>query len=1349
MDSEINAGGYNAEGFDDAESEDLVHDEAAYDGDFEDDDFDYGDFADEDDEDSEYFEAEYDDDTGGGAEENSDEAESGNENGNGNDSKDDLKSFRKDWRRIFNPYVLQIGEEKFKSGAVSSFSCGLRFAKACIKEKKKSYIVSVINAPGSVKEDWTDAQFTCSCDDQWPVVDVAGKRTLFVCSHMAALMFCWEEEHGPWMVRETAEERDQRLQKEKEEAEKEEKMRIMRKEKSISKQAIEFFPENGREGVYFDVRRIVEKEETTLYSLKQAASLWKKAKIELQEPELGYGMDGAPVLRAKGSVKVPFAQTRICRVVVSYDRLRLHNCHCRSFYPDQSGPLCEHELLLLRMLRAYTEKYNPGDATDQAAADFLQEMVTASVVPEETEEDVPEEKPKIVEIYPRITVEKDAPQLSFKIGLAGGKSVMLRNFRDLVAAYDERREAGVSKTFSIDFSTMDFTEQGQRYMTFIRRRVSETDSMNDRLQARAAYSPAISVQSKELLQGSVLDRFYEISEGTQCEFQDKKRNLNGVLRIGHSDIRVSLRIVRLPETGPLLGASVTGSMPALLEGSGELYTLNEKSLSRITRDESEALRPFRKAADSLGNIRFQVGRDKLAEFYYRTIPRMLEKPYIDIEDTCAAEVEALLPPEPNFRFRLDMGEGVVLCVCEVSYGSGWEGLSPGGQDQRPEAEENAQGRDRDQEQRVVTVLAGFFPYFDSKKKTFWMQDEDDGLYRLLTEGLPELSRYGETLGSSVFKRTSLRPVPAVRVGVSVESGLLDISVLSKDMSSEELLEALESYRQKKKYYRLKSGDFLSLGRQEQMDALESLIEGLDISPQQLIGGNVTLSMYRALYLDSLLEEHECLVGNRDRTYRQLVKNFRTIRDADYEPPEEQAEILRPYQVYGYKWLRTLAAAGFGGILADEMGLGKTLQTISLIQALHDEGEKGCCLVVCPASLVYNWQEEFARFAPKLDAHPAAGTAGVRKSFLKGLAQNPPDVCITSYDLLRTDIDLYKNYEFSLMVLDEAQYIKNQKAAMTKAVKIVKARRRFALTGTPVENRLAELWSIFDFLMPGFLYSYREFSANFETPITKNHDEAATAKLKRMVSPFILRRLKSDVLKDLPPKLEEVRYTRFEEAQRKVYDGQVVRMKQLLAQTGKDDKIRVLAELTRIRQICCDPSLLLEDYKGGSAKRKACMELVETAIGGGHRMLIFSQFTSMLALLEEDLKGANIPYYVITGATPKESRVRLVRDFNEGTTPVFLISLKAGGTGLNLTGADMVIHYDPWWNVAAQNQATDRAHRIGQTSQVTVYRLIVKDTIEEKILNLQEAKKDLSDAVLSGESSSITQMSNEELLELLQ
>lgn len=287
-------------------------------------------------------------------------------------------------------------------------------------------------------------------------------------------------------------------------------------------------------------------------------------------------------------------------------------------------------------------------------------------------------------------------------------------------------------------------------------------------------------------------------------------------------------------------------------------------------------------------------------------------------------------------------------------------------------------------------------------------------------------------------------------------------------------------------------------------------------------------------------------------------------------------------------------------------------------------------------------------------------------------------------------------------------------------------------------------------MPGFLYSAHEFDNKLGTPITKFQDEAATEKLKKMTAPFLLRRRKEDVLKDLPEKLEEVRYVPISGEQQKLYDAEVLKLKGEILEGGATagGRVKVFAELTRIREICCDPSLLFENYDGESAKREAVLGLVHQAMDGGHRMLLFSQFTSMLALLEQDLVREKIPYFLLTGSTPKEKRIQLVHQFNEGDVPVFLISLKAGGTGLNLTGADVVIHYDPWWNLAAQNQATDRTHRIGQTKQVTVYRMIMKGTIEEKILQLQETKRDLAESVLSGDAASLSSLTPEELLALL-
>ena len=349
--------------------------------------------------------------------------------------------------------------------------------------------------------------------------------------------------------------------------------------------------------------------------------------------------------------------------------------------------------------------------------------------------------------------------------------------------------------------------------------------------------------------------------------------------------------------------------------------------------------------------------------------------------------------------------------------------------------------------------------------------------------------------------------------------------------------------------------------------------------------------------------------------------------------------------------------------------------------------------------------------------------------------------------------MYQQLTFAYQIIDEAQFIKNATTKAAKAVKQISSDFRIALTGTPVENHLGELWSIFDYLMPGYLYSYKRFHVTFEIPIVQIGNPDALERLQKLIAPFVLRRLKKDVLKDLPEKLEKNMFTPLTGEQEDLYRAHVQRLEVLLSKQSQEEfnqsKIEILAELTKLRQLCCDPALLYENYQAGSAKLDLCLELIQNAISGGHKMLIFSQFTTMLDGIAERLKQKNIPYYVLKGSTPKQERMQLVNTFNQDETPVFLISLKAGGTGLNLTAADIVIHYDPWWNTAVQNQATDRAHRIGQKNKVLVYRLIAQNTIEEKILRLQEKKAQLADQILGGETTKNPAFSREELLALLQ
>ncbi len=435
--------------------------------------------------------------------------------------------------------------------------------------------------------------------------------------------------------------------------------------------------------------------------------------------------------------------------------------------------------------------------------------------------------------------------------------------------------------------------------------------------------------------------------------------------------------------------------------------------------------------------------------------------------------------------------------------------------------------------------------------------------------------------------------------------------------------------------------------------------------------------------------------------------------------------------------------------------GKTIQILSVIvdYVQKNRENRKASLVVSPSSLSLNWQNEATKFADGLKTLVIRGTLAERKEKIKDIEKY--DLVITSYDLLKRDIELYKekDYQFKYVIADEAQYLKNSNTQNAKAIKQIKSETRYALTGTPIENSLAELWSIFDFIMPGYLFGYRKFKNTYETPIIKGEDEAAMSKLKMLIEPFVLRRNKKEVLKELPEKTVTVLDNEMGEEQRNIYLNYLLRAKQEISEQidlngYESSRMQILAALTRLRQICCHPSLFIKDYNEGSSKLEQCMEIVQEAVNGGHKILLFSGYTSMFEIIEKELKQSNIKYFKLTGSTKVEERMKLVDEFNENPEiQVFLISLKAGGTGLNLTGADMVIHYDPWWNVSTENQATDRAYRIGQRNNVQVYKLITKNSIEEKIYKLQEKKAKLADEMLDTKTKFVSKLSKEEIMEL--
>ena len=1041
----------------------------------------------------------------------------------------------------------------------------------------------------------------------------------------------------------------------------------------------------------------------------------------------------------------------IAEVTFSRDRVQRLRCpvyrckgYFRTYYDRDNMDICEHCLALLIRAEEELREKRDWDATDRQARrlidGFWNRYRDEALIGGEDAE--PGRTGLTVRLEPRLEDTGDALELGFRIG-TDEKLYVLKDPEALVEAVRDGGEFSPGSRLKLHFAVDRFGGTDRAYYDLIRQAVLEKQVHDTGGSGRTRKLQGIR------LYGALLDDFYELALDRQLNYKTPEGD-RGFLQVCAEPPQIHLEL-SCDETddGRFHGMILRGELPRILDGVHARYCLMYGVLSRIDGERLRVLEPLL-SDGARTRLNMHIGRNFLSDFYYHVLPALSDS--IDINEPDRDKVLPYLPPQVQFCFYLDAVDGIPLCRPEARYGetvsfSLTDWAREASSDSRQRKELQMESRDQMQESAVLLKLLQYFPENRGNGELYSSEDEDS-IFRVLTEGVDLLWRLGEVMSTARFDALRVRRSVKVQVGVSLESDIMDLKISSEDVSLEELAAILRSYRLKKKYHRLKNGDFVRMD--DAIGELAALTDSLQLSKKDLLSGDMTVPAYRALYLEQVLEQANGLYATRDRRFRQLVKDFQTVRDSDFEVPDELAPVLRPYQVYGYKWLRTLKAGGFGGILADEMGLGKTLQIIAVLLSAKLEGEIGTSLIVCPASLVYNWVEEFRRFAPLLTVCPVEGTQPERQQILARSGRW--DVLISSYDHLKRDIPLYDDKLFLCEVLDEAQFIKNQSTAAAKAVKAVRAKHRFALTGTPIENRLSELWSIFDFLMPGFLYRYETFRGDFERPITRDGDEQLTARLRRMVAPFLLRRLKTEVLKDLPEKVEECRVVRFGEDQQRLYDAQVVRMKQMLDsetdESYKKSKIQILAELTRVRQICCDPKLLFDNYEGGSAKMEACLDLVRSAIEGEHRILLFSQFTSMLDLLKERLRQEDIRYYEITGATPKKERLRLVTDFNEGEVPLFLISLRAGGTGLNLTGADIVIHYDPWWNAAAQNQATDRAHRIGQQKPVTVYKLLAKDSVEEKIQQLQEKKLSLADEIISGDPVSFSSLSREDLLDLI-
>ncbi|MCF8567044.1 DEAD/DEAH box helicase [Alicyclobacillus tolerans] len=796
---------------------------------------------------------------------------------------------------------------------------------------------------------------------------------------------------------------------------------------------------------------------------------------------------------------------------------------------------------------------------------------------------------------------------------------------------------------------------------------------------------------------------------------------------------------------------------------------------------------MKRIMENEGMAEIPISTDALPSVVNEVIPGLKRMGQITVDKKIANRIvetplEAKLYLDGRLMRRSQTDKDVLTARLEFVYGDiAFDPLKPA-PSSHPDAEQIIV-RDRWQEENILQFLkqSGF-----EQQGPEWILQGEEPLYRFVLERLPKLREWMQVYATASVDAWVKPPImrPHSRVEIDTKMNWLDISFDMGDLDEHEILRVLQSMIEKKKYHRLRDGAFLSLADEafaQMGDFLEDLgIRASDLknSSQQIAdhrrrssahhdseqvhresGVGFRLPVFRALPL--IESKHETSTVKLGKHLRGWLDNLRHPDNLEAEVPAGLTASLREYQKFGFQWMKTLSQYGFGGILADEMGLGKTIQAIAyLLSERVDHVREGTsnrvqlgtkhestmeppfhppALIVCPSSLTFNWLNEIEKFAPELRAVVVTGDKIERQNILE--ASDSLDVMITSFPLLLRDVDVYQNQQFSALILDEAQIIKNHHTQTAQAVMAIRSSHRFALTGTPVENSLEDLWSIFHAIFPTLLGGLKSFSGLSSEAVAKR------------VRPFILRRLKRDVLRELPDKIEMLQSAELTTEQKKVYLAYLERVQQE-AQQGltvdgfQKGRFRILAGLTRLRQICCHPSLCIENYHGKSGKFERLMNMVDEYLSSNQRMLIFSQFTSMLDIIHHEMKKRNLRCFYLDGQTPAKERMELCQRFNEGDTPIFLISLKAGGTGLNLTGADTVILYDLWWNPAVEEQAADRAHRIGQKRTVQVVRMVTEGTIEEKMYQLQQRKRDLIDAVVQANDEGLQSLTEEDVRELL-
>lgn len=998
-----------------------------------------------------------------------------------------------------------------------------------------------------------------------------------------------------------------------------------------------------------------------------------------------------------------------------------HSCNCPAHakYPGA----CKHVVAALLFIADYQQR---ADALENLG---WEDQTAYKIIEYFRKREYRKLTPQYFHLALQVTVNEPLKSRQSKafVGLYAGSSKMYKvsNTKKFIQDYYNHKEIRLGKEFRYIPEECQFEPTSAAVLAYL----TEIYEIQETL-GKTYYSNLFNRQELVVSQ-NMLCKLLRLAEGLHCDIilRDKKME-NMEIMCSNPKLSMELQmedeVLSLHDMGqePIISICEDGS---ILCYQGCIYLPDMEFLAN--------LRPFFTTLFGKKQSELEFRGENMGSFIEKVLPVIKKTMNIQVPEKIKDHyiVEQL---QPKLYFDIDRSRQRPVLVARMIFAYGEHEVNP--------LQDEHKGsyilvRDREEEEQLLRLM--YDKHFSVRREQFVLTKEDE-IFQLMTEGMQDLCRQFEVFYSKEYKANSIKKVGMLSAGIRLNTdiNLLEMDVDYGHIPKEELRDFFRSIKLKKKYYRLKSGAFVNLMTEDkQIDELRDLLSIGEVTEDN----KIAFSQTAVMEVDELLPHTQRIT--RDAGYKQLLEDLKNPDKTNWELPNGMEDILRPYQITGYRWLCSLAHYGMGGILADDMGLGKTLQTITYV--LANPGTR--TLIVCPTSLAYNWQDEFSKFAPQIATQIISGTPQERADLMQQSTDVP--VWITTYPLIRKDVDLYKAQIFDACFIDEAQFIKNPTSLGAKAVKAVQAKHRFALTGTPIENTLSELWSIFDFVMPGFFGRYRQFEECYEKPILRDHDSVQMQKLRRKIRPFVLRRMKKEVLTELPDKIETRRMAEMGAKQRKIYESYLARIQMELAgdeeNTPGGNRMQVLAALTRLRQICCHPATFASNYHGGSGKLDLLMEQLPDILEGGHSVIVFSQFTSMLSIIAHELKQRNIPFFYLAGSTSAQERKREVKEFNRGEVKVFLISLKAGGTGLNLTGADTVIHFDPWWNPAVEDQATDRAYRIGQKKKVQVIKYVMKDSIEEKIYELQKRKKQLSDQLIQAGESFVTQLTMEEIKEL--